>query len=133
MQYLFDNKSTVVFSPYLGDCHKSSVLYRQPSAFIYETRDFSCLRKRFPEHRAFGPKIRIVLGQQIGLSPFNCFNQNIFKIFSHKMWNLESVPSEITYQTLLSLLERMELMGKYSDEHVLDLTRCYQCNDREWV
>lgn len=46
---------------------------------------------------------------------------------------MEGTPPEITYRTLLSLLERMESMGKSSDEYVLDLKRCYQCNGRERV
>lgn len=51
-----------------------------------------------------------------------------------KMWNLEGIAPEITYQTLLSLLERMvELMRKHSDEHTLHLKRCYQYNGRERV
>lgn len=40
-----------------------------------------------------------------------------------KIWNLEGTPSEIIYQTLLSVLERMELMRNYTDENVLEFER----------
>ena len=40
-----------------------------------------------------------------------------------KTRNLEGTPSEIIYQTLLSVLERMELMRNYTDENVLEFER----------